>query len=100
MDFFIVPTLTFSVLYCFFVTSHDRRRILHCNVTRAPDEHLDRAAALFALFHRPLDLQHWVSFTANRRRLWLGGTSSILPGCNTHNSFECFAKGGIGIVAD
>ena len=36
MDFFTVPTVTFSVLYCFFVISHDRRRILHCNVTRQP----------------------------------------------------------------
>ena len=36
MDFFTVPTLTFSVLYCFFIISHDRRRILHCNVTRHP----------------------------------------------------------------
>src|SRR6516162_4221909 len=29
MDFFIVPTATFRVLYCFFVISHDRRKILH-----------------------------------------------------------------------
>jgi|ERR1039458_7331293 hypothetical protein len=36
MDFFTVPTLTFGVLYCFFVIGHDRRRILHCNVTRNP----------------------------------------------------------------
>ena len=36
MDFFTVPTLTFGVLYCFFVISHDRRRILRCNVTRNP----------------------------------------------------------------
>src|ERR1035441_5522460 len=36
MDFFTVPTLTFGVLYCFFVIAHDRRRILHCNVTRQP----------------------------------------------------------------
>lgn len=36
MDFFTVPTLTFGVLYCFFVIAHDRRRILHCNVTRYP----------------------------------------------------------------
>jgi hypothetical protein len=36
MDFFTVPTVTFGVLYCFFVISHDRRRILHCNVTRYP----------------------------------------------------------------
>jgi transposase InsO family protein len=36
MDFFTVPTLTFGVLYCFFVIAHDRRRILHFNVTRHP----------------------------------------------------------------
>jgi hypothetical protein len=36
MDFFTVPTLTFGILYCFFVIAHDRRRILHCNVTRHP----------------------------------------------------------------
>jgi putative transposase len=28
MDFFTVPTVTFKLLYCFFVISHDRRRIL------------------------------------------------------------------------
>src|SRR5260370_30471370 len=31
MDFFTVPTLTFGVLYCFFVIGHDRRKILHFN---------------------------------------------------------------------
>ena len=36
MDFFTVPTVTFGVLYCFFVIGHDRRRILHWNVTRHP----------------------------------------------------------------
>jgi len=36
MDFFTVPTLAFGLLYCFFVIAHDRRRILHCNVTRHP----------------------------------------------------------------
>src|ERR1700676_2448131 len=36
MDFFTAPTITFSMLYCFFVISHDRRRILHFNVTRHP----------------------------------------------------------------
>src|ERR1039458_2479509 len=34
MDFFTVPTLTFGVLYCFFVIGHDRRKILRFNVTR------------------------------------------------------------------
>ncbi len=37
MDFFTVPTLTFGVLYCFFVIGHDRRKILHFNVTRYPN---------------------------------------------------------------
>jgi putative transposase len=36
MDFFTVPTITFGVLYCFFIISHDRRRILHFNVTPHP----------------------------------------------------------------
>jgi transposase InsO family protein len=36
MDFFTVPTLTFGVLYCFFVVAHGRRQILHFNVTRHP----------------------------------------------------------------
>ena len=37
MDFFTVPTLTFGVLYCFFVIALDRRRILRFNVTKAPN---------------------------------------------------------------
>jgi putative transposase len=37
MDFFTVPTLTFGILYCFFVIGHDRRKILHFNVTRNPN---------------------------------------------------------------
>jgi len=36
MDLFTVPTITFSALYCFFVIRHDRRRILHFNVTKHP----------------------------------------------------------------
>jgi putative transposase len=36
MDFFTVSTLTFGVLYCFFVIAHNRRRILHFNVTKHP----------------------------------------------------------------
>ena len=36
MDFFTVPTVTFQLLYCFFVIEHGRRRILHFNVTSRP----------------------------------------------------------------
>jgi putative transposase len=36
MDFFTVPTIRFSFLFCFFVISHNRRQILHFNVTKHP----------------------------------------------------------------
>jgi len=39
MDFFTVPTITFGLLYCLFVIHHDRRRILHFNITRHPTSH-------------------------------------------------------------
>jgi putative transposase len=35
-DFFTVPTVTFQLLYCFFVIEHGRRKILHFNITRHP----------------------------------------------------------------
>jgi len=35
-DFFVVPTITFRLLFAFVVLSHDRRRILHLNVTAHP----------------------------------------------------------------
>ncbi len=37
-DFFVVPSLTFKPIYCFVVLSHDRRKILHVNVTRHPTD--------------------------------------------------------------
>lgn len=36
IDFFTVPTATFRVLYVFLVLSHNRRRVLHFNVTDSP----------------------------------------------------------------
>ena len=36
MAFFVVPALTFKLLYCFLVIEHARRRILHFNVTSRP----------------------------------------------------------------
>ena len=35
-DFFTVPTVTFRVLYVFIVMRHDRRQIVHFNVTTNP----------------------------------------------------------------
>jgi len=36
VDFFTVPTATFRVLFAFIVLSHDRRRVIHFNVTSNP----------------------------------------------------------------
>jgi hypothetical protein len=36
VDFFTVPTIRFHILYVFLVLAHDRRRILHFNVTATP----------------------------------------------------------------
>jgi putative transposase len=36
LDFFTVPTVTFRVLFVLIVLAHDRRRILHVNVTAHP----------------------------------------------------------------
>ena len=36
IDFFTVPTATFRILYVFIVLSHDRRHIMHFNVTTHP----------------------------------------------------------------
>ncbi len=36
IDFFTVPTATFRILYVFIVLSHDRRHIVHFNVTARP----------------------------------------------------------------
>jgi transposase InsO family protein len=36
MDFFVVPTATFRLLYVLFVMNHERRRIVHFNITDAP----------------------------------------------------------------
>ena len=36
LDFFTLPTATFRVLFVFIVLRHDRRRIVHFNVTEHP----------------------------------------------------------------
>jgi putative transposase len=51
-DFFTVPTIRFQVLYVFLVLAHDRRRILHFNVT-APDRGVGRTATAGGISLRP-----------------------------------------------
>ena len=36
VDFFTVPTVSFRVLFCFLVMRHDRRKVVHFNVTKHP----------------------------------------------------------------
>jgi hypothetical protein len=36
IDSAVVPTVTFGIVYVFFVLSLERRRVLHFNVTRHP----------------------------------------------------------------
>jgi transposase InsO family protein len=36
IDFFTVPTVTFKMLFVFVVLAHDRRRVVHFNVTDSP----------------------------------------------------------------
>lgn len=38
VDFFTIPTINFRILYCFIVLSHDRRKIIHFNVTNHPHQ--------------------------------------------------------------
>jgi transposase InsO family protein len=35
-DFFVVPTVTFRLLYCFVILAHGRRSVVHFNVTNHP----------------------------------------------------------------
>ena len=39
MDFLVVPTLRFQLLYVWFIIEHGRRRVLHFNVTANPTAH-------------------------------------------------------------
>ncbi|MBW2401670.1 MAG: transposase [Deltaproteobacteria bacterium] len=39
MDFFVVPTVRFRMLYVWFAIDHGKRRVLHYNVTASPTAH-------------------------------------------------------------
>jgi hypothetical protein len=36
MDFFVVPTVTFRLLYVLIVMNHERRKVVHFNITDSP----------------------------------------------------------------
>ena len=71
MDFFTVPTVTFQLLYCFFIISHERRQILHVNVTRHPTSTWT-AQQLREAF--PLRIRSQIPALRSRQKIWSGST--------------------------
>jgi putative transposase len=55
VDFFAVPTATFRVLYVFLVLAHERRRVLHFNITDSPSARwaAQQLAEAFPFSHSP-----------------------------------------------
>jgi hypothetical protein len=39
IDFFVVPTVRFHILFVFLILAYDRRRVLHFNITSNPSAH-------------------------------------------------------------
>jgi hypothetical protein len=58
VDFFTVPTATFRVLYVFLVLAHERRKVLHFNVTDCPSAAwtAQQLTEAFAYSHPPRSL--------------------------------------------
>jgi hypothetical protein len=79
MDFFTVPTLTFEVLYCFFVIAHNRRRILHFNVTNQ----LGHSGTRMAEKHYAHFSPSYVATTvrANKPSFGFEASKPVRPGC-------------------
>jgi putative transposase len=65
-DFFTVPTVTFRVLYVFIVLRHDRRRVVHFNVTDHP--YAEWAAQ--QIIDAPVRGSPTLLATRSRRHLW------------------------------
>ena len=38
MDFFVVPTVRFQLVYVWFVLDHDRRRLIHFGITMSSED--------------------------------------------------------------
>jgi putative transposase len=77
VDFFTVPTIRFQILYAFLVLAHDRRRILHFNVTAHPTaewtgQQLREASRLtkFPVTYCAIATAFSASNSRGRSRLW------------------------------
>ena len=52
LDFFVVPTATFRVLFVLLILAHDWRRILHFNVTSSPSHLLRDRDCFYGKYFR------------------------------------------------
>ena len=50
MDFFVVPTVTFRLLYVLIIMHHDRRKVVHFNITESPSAAWTAQQIVEALF--------------------------------------------------
>ena len=81
VDFFIVSTATFKVLFVFLVLAHDRRRIIHFNVTQHPTAHWTAQQIVEAF---PLD--------SAPRYLLRDGDGSMVLGFNEGSTAWAFTR--------
>jgi transposase InsO family protein len=82
-DFFTVPTVTFKVLFVFVVLAHERRRIVHVNVTEHPTAQwtAQQIVEAFPWDETPRYLlrdRDAIYSGAFRRRLWTMGIEEVL----------------------
>ena len=69
VDFFTVHTVWFEVLFVFIVLTHDRRRVVHFNVTAHPTAEWTAQQMLEAF---PFDTAPRYLFARSRSNLWPG----------------------------
>ena len=71
LDFFTVPTVTFKLLYGFFVIEHGRRKIRHFNVTQHPTAEwvVQQLREAFPEVG-PLRTSFWIGTQSSMRRSW------------------------------
>ena len=67
VDFFTVPTARLHVLFVFIVLSHERRRVIHFNITEHPTAAWTAQQIIEAF---PEDQAPTLSSPRSRRRLW------------------------------
>lgn len=108
MDFFVVPTVRFQLLYVWFALDHGRRRVLHYNVTANPtagwviqqlrDAFPDEPAHRFLILDNDVIFSSQVAFALERfgifpkrtafRSPWQNGTAERFVGSVRHELLD------------